>query len=74
MGGKLLSSVSMFTIMSVKRLNCCSYNLKEFRRHGEAGSVDLEAVAAERERINKIYAEYRPEDNLNFDESGLFGL
>jgi len=24
-----------------------AYNIKEFRRHGEAGSVDLAAVAAE---------------------------
>jgi hypothetical protein len=48
--------------------------LKEFRRHGEAGSVDTEAVAKERARIKKIYEEYPPKDNLNFDESGLFGL
>lgn len=50
------------------------YNLKEFRRHGEAGSVDTDAVAKERERIRKVYAEYPPKDHLNFDESGLFGL
>ncbi|KIJ05838.1 hypothetical protein PAXINDRAFT_92883 [Paxillus involutus ATCC 200175] len=53
---------------------CRTFNLKEHRRHGKAGSVDIEAVARERERIKKLYAEYPPEDNLNFDESGLFGL
>ena len=50
------------------------YGLKEFQWHGEAASVNLEAVEKEWERIRKIYAEYPPEDNLNFDESGLFGL
>ncbi|KAF9220327.1 hypothetical protein BS17DRAFT_714965, partial [Gyrodon lividus] len=56
--------------------NYCAgkFNLKEHHRHGEAGSVDLEAVTRERERIKKLYAEYPPEDNLNSNESGLFGL
>ncbi|KIK74870.1 hypothetical protein PAXRUDRAFT_174437, partial [Paxillus rubicundulus Ve08.2h10] len=48
--------------------------LKEHCRHGEAGSVDIEAVTREWERIKKLYAEYPPEDNLNFDELGLFGF
>ncbi|KAF9233923.1 hypothetical protein BU15DRAFT_79615 [Melanogaster broomeanus] len=55
--------------------NCCrTYGLKEFRQHGEAGSVNLEAVEKEQEWIRKIYAEYTPKDNLNFHESGLFGF
>ena len=50
------------------------YNIREFRRHGEAGSVDLKAVEKEQDRVVGIYRQYKPEDNLNFDESGLFGL
>ena len=48
--------------------------LKEYKRHGEVGSVDVEAVESERQRILKIVAEYPPEDCLNADESGLFPL
>ncbi|KIK90525.1 hypothetical protein PAXRUDRAFT_151738, partial [Paxillus rubicundulus Ve08.2h10] len=48
--------------------------LKEFCQHGEAGSVNLEAVEKEQELIRNIYAEYAPKDNLNFDKSGLFGF
>ena len=48
--------------------------LKEYKQHGEAGSVDVEAVESERQRISKIVAEYPPEDCLNADESGLFPL
>jgi hypothetical protein len=50
------------------------YGLQERRRHGEAGSVDLAAVAEERKRLSKILAEYPKKNRLNFDESGLFGL
>ncbi|VDB95332.1 unnamed protein product [Peniophora sp. CBMAI 1063] len=49
-----------------------AYGLKTLRRHGEAGSVDLEAVAKERARLAPIIAQYDPKDTLNFDESGLF--
>ena len=48
--------------------------LKEYKQHGKAGSVDVEAVESERQRILKIVAEYPPEDRLNADESGLFPL
>ncbi|KAL4064000.1 hypothetical protein V8B97DRAFT_1920277 [Scleroderma yunnanense] len=66
-----------FQVPEVERLKtrgwgtnfCKVYNLKEFCRYGEAGSVDIEAVAKEREQIQKIYTEYPSEDNLNFDES-----
>jgi hypothetical protein len=50
------------------------YNIREIIRHGEAGSVDLEAVEKEQHRVVGIYRQYKPEDNLNFDKSGLFGL
>jgi hypothetical protein len=51
-----------------------SYGLKEHCQHGEAGSVDLAAVAEERKRILKILAKYPKKNQLNFDESGFFGL
>jgi len=50
------------------------YGIKEFRQHGEAGSVNTQAVESEREQVKRIYAEYSPDNNLNFDETGLFGL
>jgi hypothetical protein len=48
------------------------YGLKEHHQHGEAG-LDLVAVAEEW-RLSKILAKYAKKDQLNFDESRLFGL
>ena len=42
--------------------------LKEYKRHGEAGSVDVNGVESERQRISKILAEYPLENHLNADE------
>ncbi|KAF8835030.1 hypothetical protein BDN67DRAFT_913714 [Paxillus ammoniavirescens] len=42
--------------------------------HGEAGSVDIEAVARQQEMIKKLYVDNLPEDNLNFNELGLFSF
>lgn len=53
-------------------LSYLSNGLREYRRHGEAGSVDLAAVAAERVRMQNILSEYAERDRFNFDESGLF--
>ena len=50
------------------------YNLKEYRRHGEAASVNLKAVKREQVRVAKRLEKYPPKDRLNTDESGLFGL
>lgn len=54
--------------------NIHSYGIKEFWRHGEAGFVDLAAVAAEQEQVSKILARYDVKDCFNFDETGLFAL
>ncbi|KIY48774.1 DDE-domain-containing protein [Fistulina hepatica ATCC 64428] len=51
-----------------------TYNLKERRRHGEAASVDLEAVEAERARMKIILATYAPRDRFNADETSLFPM
>ena len=51
-----------------------SYGIQEHRCHGEAGSVDVEAIEKERERIKGIMSKFAPEDVFIFDESGLFGL
>jgi hypothetical protein len=50
------------------------YKLKEYHRHGEAGSVDLKAVEKERERVSKVLDKYAIQDRWNTDEAGLFGL
>ncbi|CAA7270543.1 unnamed protein product [Cyclocybe aegerita] len=49
-----------------------AHNIKEYRRHGEAGSVDLEAVA--RERMQAILGKFAPRDRFNFDETSFFAF
>jgi hypothetical protein len=51
---------------------CKAYKIREYRQHGEAGSVDPEAVAAERERCRRILAKFAPRDWWNFDETLFF--
>jgi hypothetical protein len=53
---------------------CKAHGYKERRRHGEAGSVDLEAVEAERKRVALILKTYAPRDRWNVDELALFAL
>ena len=53
---------------------CKAYGLREYRRHGEAGSVDPEAVEAEQKCIQAIMAPFSPRDRFNFDETRLFAL
>jgi hypothetical protein len=49
------------------------YNLKEIWQHGEATSVNLAAVKAERLRVAKRLEEFPLINHLNIDEAGLFG-
>ncbi|KIK90757.1 hypothetical protein PAXRUDRAFT_151199, partial [Paxillus rubicundulus Ve08.2h10] len=44
----------------------------EHQWHGEAGSVDMDAVQVEQECCWKILAQYAPRDWWNFDETALF--
>ncbi|KAJ3514077.1 hypothetical protein NMY22_g14859 [Coprinellus aureogranulatus] len=53
---------------------CRAYGVKEIRRHGEAASVDLEAVEEEIKRLRKVTASYARKDILILDESGLFAF
>ena len=48
--------------------------LKEWKRHGEAGSANTETVKQEQERVQKLIKEggYRLCDIYNMDETGLF--
>ncbi|KAI9440581.1 hypothetical protein H4582DRAFT_1785638, partial [Lactarius indigo] len=48
--------------------------LKEWRRHGEAGSSTVETVEEERKWIQKIILEggYELKDLYNMDKTGLF--
>ena len=39
---------------------CNTYKIHEIRRHGEAASVDLNAVEAERLRCRQLLANYAP--------------
>jgi hypothetical protein len=50
---------------------CKAYQIREHRRHGEAGSVDTAAVNAERARMQEILAKYPLRDRWNIDESAL---
>ena len=53
---------------------CRAHKMKEHRRHGEAGSVDLNAIEIEQEHIWKVLLRFKPKDRFNFDETGLFVL
>lgn len=48
--------------------------LRERRRHGEAGSVNLAAVEAEQHRVAKVLANFAPRDRWNFDKTSLFAF
>jgi hypothetical protein len=50
------------------------YKIKEYRRHGEAGSVDIVAVEAERLHMREILAPYLKRDRFNCDESAFFAF
>ncbi len=51
---------------------CKTYKIKEHKQHGEAGSVDLEAVEHEWKRMHELTKKFAPCDRWNFDETGLF--
>ncbi|KIJ47111.1 hypothetical protein M422DRAFT_128781, partial [Sphaerobolus stellatus SS14] len=53
---------------------CKAYKIREFRRHGEAGSVDINAVADEHIRLAAILKKFKPKDRFNFDETSLFAF
>jgi len=45
------------------------YRLREIRKHGEAGSVDIETVNKEQARIKGLLARFQPKDRWNADKS-----
>ena len=47
------------------------HQLKEIRRHGEAGSVNIETVEA---CIRELLARFQPEDHWNVDEPALLAF
>lgn len=51
-----------------------AYGIKEYRRHGEAASVDLATVEAERDRLKTVLTKYAPQDRFNFNETSFFPL
>ena len=58
--------------------NCSSHlsrhQLKEIRRHGEAGSVNIETVEEEQACIRELLARFWCEDHWNVDEAALFAF
>jgi hypothetical protein len=54
--------------------NSSRYKIKEYKQHGEAGSIDLAAVEAERVRMSSILSSYAPQDRWNMDETSLFAM
>jgi hypothetical protein len=48
------------------------HQLRSIVFHGEAGSVDVEAVRKERERLGPIVGAYKDKDVFNADESAIF--
>jgi hypothetical protein len=56
------------------RLTFNRHKLKEFQRHGEAGSVNIATVKAEQARMKELLARFQPEDRWNVDESALFAF
>ena len=53
---------------------CKAYNLREFQWHGEAGSVDPQAVEAEQKQVQAILMTFAAHNHWNFDETSLFPL
>ena len=53
---------------------CKAYKIKEYWRHGEAGSVDKDAIADKQARLQKVLSTFPPKDCWNFDETSFFGL
>ena len=51
---------------------CRVYKIREQRRHGEAGSVDLATVEAEQVRVRGILSKFAPRDQWNFNETSFF--
>ena len=53
---------------------CEAYKIKEYRRHGEAESVDKGAIADEQGRLRKVLSTFPPKDRWNYDKTSFFGL
>ena len=51
---------------------CRAYKIKGYKRHGEAGSADPDAVEAEQKCIQELMKKFAPKDQWNFDETSLF--
>lgn len=63
----------VFIILSHRSgLSNYRYHIRETKKHGEAGSMDWEAVVAEQERVREILAQFPPKDWFNLDETALF--
>jgi hypothetical protein len=50
---------------------CKTYKIREIHQHGEAASVDLDAVDTERLWCRQLLANYAPRDRFNMDETAF---
>jgi len=48
------------------------YNIRQQIRHGEAGSLNLSAIAEQLRAVQSLVQQYHPSDVYNCDETGLF--
>ena len=48
------------------------YGIKEYKKHGECGSVDPSVVKAGRERLKEVTSKYERKNIYNMDETALF--
>ena len=48
------------------------HNIRNYRQHGEAGSVNTELAKEEMARIRAKLQQYHPDDIYNIDETVLF--
>ena len=70
---KCLSTQSRFALLLMLRFKDRT-NLKQLKRHGEAGSADPETVERERQCVRELIKRYgyEPKDIFNMDETGFF--
>jgi len=51
-----------------------SHGIRQFNRHRESGSADMNAIAQQRPEIIKLLASYEYKDIYNMDKTGMYSL
>lgn len=75
MGPIILQNMRLSPVISLYKINWGDrYKIKEFRRHGEAASVDPTLVETEQKCMWEVLAPFAQKDWWNFDESAFFAF